>query len=113
VFYASVDIETYAEADQFVAWVYKLEGKEERQAIATEHLHVAKPVDDSDIPFDVPAETAPAATVEDAVAAVKAYAARFKPDKARELMAQVGIARTSEITADIAAQVVELFKVPA
>ena len=113
VFEVTASCDTTAEADAFVAWAYKLGDGEERQAIATEHLHVAKPADDSDIPFDVPTETAPAATVEDAVSAVKLYAARFKPDKARELMATVGITRTSEITADIAAQVVELFQVPA
>jgi hypothetical protein len=106
VFQVVAFCDTTEEADQFVQWAYKLGDGEEREAIRVENR------DPIDPPFDVP-ETAPAATVDDAVAAVKAYAARFKPDKARELMAQVGIARTSEITADIAAQVVELFQVPA
>lgn len=97
------------EAKQFAHFVYTLGDQEERVAIqqesaATNVATNSEPIDD--IPFDI----TPAVTIEDAVKAVKDYAAVHKPDKARALMAQVGISRTSEITAEIAPKIIELIK---
>lgn len=100
------------EAKQFANFVYALGDQEERVAIQTESVTPpAPPADDTDIPFDPPA--APTVTVDDAVKAVKEFAAVHKPDAARALMAKVGIARTSEITAEIAPKLVELIKAAA
>jgi len=87
---------THNEADDFIQWVYALEGGEERQAIKQADSKA------DDIPFD----DTPSVTVEDAINAVKAYAAVHKPDKARELMSKFGFSRTNEITQDAAASIV-------
>ncbi len=100
------------EAQQFVSFIYRLGDKEERVAI--QHESAAPEVDPRQMPinFDVEPQDkpAPTVTVEDAVKAVKEFAAVHKPDAARALMAKVGISRTSEITAEIAPKIVELVK---
>lgn len=100
VFTAQADCESLDEANSFIEWVYKTEDGEERQAIKTESKALIKNV-------DPPLEVTPTVTVADAVQAVKNYAAVHKPDKARELMQKFGISRTSEITAEIAPQILE------
>lgn len=104
VFSAQIECESTAEADHFVKWVYALEGKEERQAIVTESETPAEPK-----PQATEAELPPA-TVEEAVAEVKKYAAKHTLEKARELMQEFGVGRTSEITPEIAPKIVAKIK---
>ncbi len=105
VFNATAECSTWEEAKAFVQWVYQLEGSEERQAIATEQVGI-EPVVDFSAPTDVPTDaTAETITVDQAADAVKAYAQRHGIDRARELMQQFGVARTSAITAEVAANI--------
>ena len=98
------------EAKQFANFVYALGDQEERVAIQTESVNTNVSMDDAPRDADIPLDVTPAVTVDDAVKAVKEFAAVHKPDAARAIMAQVGIARTSEITAEIAPKLVELIK---
>lgn len=110
------------EAMQFANFVYTLGDQEERAAIQTEYaseekaakmtaeMRASRRAEAEVIETALERHAEKAATIEDAVKAVKEYAAVHKPDAARALMAKVGISRTSEITAEIAPKIVELIK---
>lgn len=108
----TAELSSVDDADKFVAWVYALEGREERAAIQHERAPIEHapegPASEEELIFTD--EPAPAVTADEAVAIVKAFAATGGTVRARELMQQLGIARTSEITDELAPRVAELFK---
>ncbi len=97
VFNATAECSTWEEAKAFVQWVYQIEGMEKRQAIQTEQIGIEPP--------DITPAVVEEITVDQAANAVKAFAQKHGPDKARELMKAFGVSRTSEITSATAANI--------